>query len=504
MVPMRTAIASDMANLRKIDSLCFPTSDPDAVAARPGELEQGVERGEIIVSESEGVPVGFLHACWVDPGKIEIRALAVEPSARRRGVGSRLVEHLLDTVTRPRGRVPPAVTTVTSPKNLPMLTLLTSLGFVAGDLRMDHYGWGRHRLVLRHAPARVARLRGLSDHRRLPRADLVGLGRAIEGGGSDVFAVAGRYFIAGSTVGRATSPSRGRAAKPRSLASRFRPGGQDSTVGFTPMSLAETLTTTTTSPVRRNDDAPWGDFNPHAYWKRNYASIQAADREIVGKVGQFFSEVINPSDFASLDAVDAGTGTNLYPALAMLPFARSITLSDISPANVDWLRDSLADQAEPWPWQEFWNQLTTVGDGQVYSSSINARDVLWQRANPLVESVLELRPRRWDVGTMFFVAESITADRDEFRQAVARFLDSLKPGSPFAAAFMAGSTGYRVDDELFPAVSVDRDDIELIMSQMTSRCCLPTWIAKNAQDRVRDPRDMNTYEGMILITGFTE
>lgn len=40
---------------------------------------------------------------------------------------------------------------------------------------------------------------------------------------------------------------------------------------------------------------------------------------------------------------------------------------------------------------------------------------------------------------MFFVACSISADRAEAEHAIGRFLAALRPGSPFAAAFMLGS-----------------------------------------------------------------
>ena len=54
---------------------------------------------------------------------------------------------------------------------------------------------------------------------------------------------------------------------------------------------------------------------------------------------------------------------------------------------------------------------------------------------------------------MFFVAESITEDPAEFHAALARFVGALKPGAPFAAAFMAGSDGYPVAGTRFPGAA---------------------------------------------------
>ncbi|CAM5649016.1 hypothetical protein SANTM175S_10556 [Streptomyces antimycoticus] len=57
---------------------------------------------------------------------------------------------------------------------------------------------------------------------------------------------------------------------------------------------------------------------------------------------------------------------------------------------------------------------------------------------PVAGSLFDLcsGAERWDLGTMFFVAESITTSLDEFRRGVGCFMSALNPGAPFAAAFM--------------------------------------------------------------------
>lgn len=56
---------------------------------------------------------------------------------------------------------------------------------------------------------------------------------------------------------------------------------------------------------------------------------------------------------------------------------------------------------------------------------------------------------------MFFVAESITERPDEFQSAIDHFINALRPGAPFAIAFMEHSTGYRVANHRFPATNID-------------------------------------------------
>ena len=60
---------------------------------------------------------------------------------------------------------------------------------------------------------------------------------------------------------------------------------------------------------------------------------------------------------------------------------------------------------------------------------------------------------------MFFVAESITEDPCEFREAIGSFVCALAPGAPFAATFMADSDGYPVGEARFPALRVTPDDV---------------------------------------------
>jgi hypothetical protein len=69
---------------------------------------------------------------------------------------------------------------------------------------------------------------------------------------------------------------------------------------------------------------------------------------------------------------------------------------------------------------------------------------------------------------MFFVACSLSDDRCEFDLAVQRFLGCLRPGAPFAAAFMTGSDGYETDGVRFPAVSLGPADIEKTISPLVT------------------------------------
>jgi hypothetical protein len=110
-------------------------------------------------------------------------------------------------------------------------------------------------------------------------------------------------------------------------------------------------------------------------------------------------------------------------------------------------------------------------------------------------SVFDLPPAQWDLGTMFFVAESITGDPAEFRDAVARFVGALKPGAPFAATFMAGSDGYPVADTRFPALPITAADVREHLTALGADGLSVELLT--TKHRVREG-----YHGMIVATGF--
>ncbi|MHC3473316.1 SCO2525 family SAM-dependent methyltransferase [Streptomyces sp. 7R007] len=218
-----------------------------------------------------------------------------------------------------------------------------------------------------------------------------------------------------------------------------------------------------------NADAPWDDFDPSAYLDQNYRALLDADAEILSFVRNHFSDHFREhGEYVERPVlgIDIGAGANLYPAMTMLPWCREITLFERAPKNVRYLRDQ-QNRVDP-AWDSFWEVLRK---DQAYDRI----DGEWTdkfRTVTRVEKgdLFRLRRRglfgsrrldgRWQIGTMFFVAESISTSHDEFRRAVECFMRILAPGAPFAAAFMEGSTGYDVGNRHFPACDVDEAQVK--------------------------------------------
>ena len=207
--------------------------------------------------------------------------------------------------------------------------------------------------------------------------------------------------------------------------------------------------------MARNAQFPWDEFAADAYHEHNYDSLREDDAEMLGTVASWFDTATATAPVRDgLYGLDVGAGPNLYPALSMLPHCREITLREYSASNAAWLRTGTAHLDERW--RPFWDVVSPAGDHGDFES---ARARLAERARVEQGSVFDLPRAGWDLGTMFFVAESISQDPAEFEAATGAFVRALRPGSPFAAAFMERSAGYEVGGIEFPATSVGEPEI---------------------------------------------
>jgi NNMT/PNMT/TEMT family len=240
-----------------------------------------------------------------------------------------------------------------------------------------------------------------------------------------------------------------------------------------------------TSP-RFNSHLPWDNFDPSWYLSHNYNALRDDDRQIIEIVRDFFATL----DLSTKrHGIDVGTGPNLYPALTMLPLCETITLNDYAAPNVSWLRREVMSYSPSW--DPFWSSLIKE---PLYKSVNHPRKSLAAAARVAQASIFELPKSRWDIGTMFFVAESISSEPSEFQAAVHGFVGSLRCGAPFAAAFMENSLGYDVGAHRFPAVAITAHDVENCLVADTENLGIYR-IGKTSM-----PLRMG-YDGMILVIG---
>ncbi|MFF8968529.1 SCO2525 family SAM-dependent methyltransferase [Streptomyces sp. NPDC014995] len=240
-----------------------------------------------------------------------------------------------------------------------------------------------------------------------------------------------------------------------------------------------------------NADVPWDAFDPDEYIKRNYLEIQPVDREILSRVRDHFSDHFEGRGGRVASGIDVGAGPNLYPALAMLPWCDEITLLERSASNFTYLGSQLSGYDAHW--DQFWDVLR---EKPGYAGIEEPRVRFKKAVQPVEGSLFELCGKEpgWDLGTMFFVAESITTSFREFRRGVGCFMNALKSGAPFAAAFMEHSEGYRVGSQEFPARDIDEGDVRSVLKDYAEGVKI---------HRMANPKQLvrTGYTGMILACG---
>lgn len=202
----------------------------------------------------------------------------------------------------------------------------------------------------------------------------------------------------------------------------------------------------------------WDGFNSQAYVNQNYGrGILPEDMRIMRFVAAELRDMdVTPGSLRT--TADVGAGPNLYPGLLLAPYIAldgSLELIDRSTANLRYLTDAMTN-GTPAVWLEFERGLRRLG----HRTSIRRlRDVATVRTG----SIFELPADRYDAVMCFFVAESITADPDEFATAVDRLMRSVKPGGLFVTAHMVGSTGYDAGPDVhFPACDLTMPEIERV------------------------------------------
>ncbi|MEV0660299.1 hypothetical protein ACIBI3_01490 [Actinomadura luteofluorescens] len=212
-----------------------------------------------------------------------------------------------------------------------------------------------------------------------------------------------------------------------------------------------------------NSRFPWDNFDPEKYRENNYKKLRADDAQILGRGVDWFSQVAlwrySGGKGRFSHGIDVGPGSNLYPTLSMLGYCRKITLFEYGAANVQYLRGEIEHLSDSW--KPFWD---------VVSPSVGNRDFEWarralkKRATVVQGDIFKDLPKgEFDIGTMHFVAESLTADPREVRYGVRNFTRSLVTESPFVMANVQGSNGYFVGDQWFPAAPVTPTDVEWML-----------------------------------------
>jgi len=241
--------------------------------------------------------------------------------------------------------------------------------------------------------------------------------------------------------------------------------------------------------ARGNRSFAWDAFDPEAYLSHYYREPHADDDQVVALTAAAIAGCAPPT--GGLDVVDVGTGPNLFPLLAALPSASRVTAWEFSRANVEWLREALQRNSLAPEWLHFWSIVRQIRAPQVLPP--DPLEALRAKVQVEQGSIFDLPARRFDAATMFFCAESITADPAEFKVACSRFAGCVRSGGLMLGAFLAGSEGYDVAGRRYPAVALTQSNIAAVFAGLADKVKVEAIGDRNAEIR-------SGYAGMVFLT----
>lgn len=232
-----------------------------------------------------------------------------------------------------------------------------------------------------------------------------------------------------------------------------------------------------------NGDVAWDGFDTGGYVADNYATLHDFDRQIITTLSPYY-RALRPGSLAS--SLDIGTGPNVYPLMLAAAASRRLEALDYSASNVAYLRGICRDGADP-SWHPFWQlcrQLNAILPTDL--------DDLLQRLTVRQGDAFDLPSLGYDLVSMFFVAESVTGDRDEFEELCRRFARAAVTGGHLVAAFMAGMPDYALGGETLPAFPLDERTLRAVLQPITRDLCVWRLPA--------DPSLPYEHDGVLLVT----
>ena len=240
-----------------------------------------------------------------------------------------------------------------------------------------------------------------------------------------------------------------------------------------------------------NADYQWAQFDSEAYFQHYYGEPHPDDDRVI----QFAVAAMKRAApiGAELDVIDVGTGPSLIPFFCALPRARRLTAWEYAEGNIAWLESELQRKEMRPQWRHFWN-VTREASLPDWNLPDDPMPLLRAKSVVRQGSIFDLPERTWDAATMFFCAESITERQDEFEAACAAYASCVKPGGALAAAFLAHSAGYVVNESRFPALSVSVKSILNVFARHADG--LKAEAIGIVERQVR-----SGYSGLVFLTG---
>lgn len=226
----------------------------------------------------------------------------------------------------------------------------------------------------------------------------------------------------------------------------------------------------------------WTQFDPQKYLKNNYIQLHEEDKRIITLLAAFYQKVPRLKL-----ACEIGVGPNLYPLMAALPVTKKIEAIDYTTNNLLYLRKQKIHI------DAFWNIYWKLFQKESNRYYVDLKTNFQSKTIIRKGNIYSLPKERFDLSSMHFCAESITADKNQFVNACHRFIFSVKHNGYLVASFMENSKNYYVESTLFPSFPINKRILKQVFEPYTTNLVIHR--IHKAKKALRQG-----YTGMLLLT----
>lgn len=211
------------------------------------------------------------------------------------------------------------------------------------------------------------------------------------------------------------------------------------------------------------DDTNWDLFDPIAYIGHNYvASVLPEDHKVIDRIIERIEELqISPRSMQRVLNVGHGSVFAADAVIQHLVHDKgTLELVEYGQLNLAHMHATIARglQGDKSIWHKFEKHASFKSP--VYKDGLER---VWQLSRVIPGSIYDLAKASYDAAFTFYCPESITSEVAEFEQAVHSFVGSVKKDGLVVMAFIRGSEGYDTPGRIFPAVSIDCEDVHALL-----------------------------------------
>lgn len=244
-------------------------------------------------------------------------------------------------------------------------------------------------------------------------------------------------------------------------------------------------------------------FNPRDYLKEYYSKIGLENYSLL----KFFARAYKNFN-RRVTILELGGGPTVYQLISAAEVAAEIHFADYLDSNLDEVRKWVRGDKDAFDWRPFIKEalIQEERDSVNQNKIVEREKIIKQKITKFLHcDVFNSNPmgsaykKFYDVVSVNFVAESITAHYGKWKEAMQNIVSTLKKGGVLIITALIGAEFYLVGNKRFPAVPITEKDIRRVLKELKFAKDPELVVTIPAETDERDPTGYQGYKGLISI-----